>query len=145
MNPLLLLKGDTLGKTIYNTLAALAILAVLTAVGFGVITGKFWKWKAGRAEDRAENAEAVAETATTNAQNANGSAENASMTRGRMDGGTFEIRLTTDQAATRAENYDDSNDVRDASGLPVDLVRELESAEDRAGAAADRLQRKGSR
>lgn len=144
MNPLLLLRGDTLGKTIYNTLAAVALLGVLSWVGWGIVSGKYWKWKADRLEDRAELAEENAKTAQGNAHSADVGAANASQTRATMDGGTFEIRLTTDAAAGRAESYDAIND-DSSDSLPADLVRELDAAKDRAGAAANRLQRKGRR
>lgn len=136
-----LLKGETLGKTIYNVVAAVLALLFVAALAYVLISGRFWKWKAERAETRADNAEAVAETATKNADNANGAAENASLTRGRMTGQTLDIRVTTEQAATRAENYGDPDTIDAASGLPADLVRELDDAEDRTRAAEDRLRR----
>lgn len=145
ISPLVLLKGKTLGQTIYNYIAAGVLVFVLLLVAWGIISGKFWKWKAQRAEDRADVAEANAEVAQGNAISANAGAENATVTRGNMDAGSLNIRFITDQAATRAENHDDSNPVRDDGALPDDLVRELDEADDRARAAANRLQRKGSR
>ena len=143
--PLALLKGKTLGQTIYNYIAAGVLLFVVALIAWGLISGKFWKWKAERAEDRADVAEANAAVAQGNAISANAGAENATITRGNMDAGSLNIRFITDQAATRAENHDDSNPVGDDGALPADLVRELDEADDRARAAANRLQRKNAR
>lgn len=140
MNPLMFLRGETLGKTIYNYVAAVVLLIVIIWVGWGLATGKYWKWKADRLETRAENAEAVAATATVNAENANGSAANATATRAGMDGQTIEIRVRTEDAARRIETHVPT-DVDADGAVPADILRELESAHDRAGAAADRLQR----
>lgn len=142
MNPLLLLKGETLGKTIYNSLVFAAVLFLVVYVGFGMVSGKFWHWRADKANERADRAEAVAEVAQHNADNANGSAENAAITRSNMDQGKLTITVKTEQAA---EKYDGATTVVDDDGsLDVDLVRDIQAARNRAGAAADRLQRTGT-
>jgi hypothetical protein len=138
-----LLKGPTLGQTVYNVLAAAALLGVLSWVGIGVASGKFWKWRAHSLEDRAIGAENRAATAETNAANANGSAANATQTRAAIDAGTLSIRVTTEQAAGRVEYG--AYDIGDDGSLPPDLVRDVDAAHDRARAAANRLQRKGPR
>lgn len=139
MNPLVFLKGDTLGKTIYNALVLVAILGLVGYVGFGIVSGKFWHWRTNVANERADRAEAVAEMQTRNAVNASGAAENASLTRGNMDRDRIEITLKTEQAAVRAENA--TTTASDDGGLPPDLLRELEAARNDARSAADRLQR----
>jgi hypothetical protein len=138
------LRGETLGKTIYNIVALVALAGLLLFFGWGVLTGKYWQWKADRMETRAENAEAIAGVATANANNANGAASNASTTRGNMDGQTVEVRIHTDDAARRAESYVPNDLDSVDGGVPADIVRELENAHDRARSAADRLQRKGA-
>jgi len=143
MNPLVFLKGDTLGKTIYNGLVFVAILGLAGYIGVGIVSGKFWHWRADRADARADRAEAVAEVQTRNAANAEGAAENASFTRDNMDRDRIEITLKTEQAATRAENA--TTTVGNDGGLDPDLLRELEAARNSAGSAANRLQRARSR
>lgn len=141
MNPLTLLKGDTLGKTIYNVLAAIALASIVGWFGWGVVTGKYWKWQAQRQEDRADRAEQQAATAQGNANSANYGALNASQTRANMSTAAIDIRLLTEQAAGRAETYD-PNDFDSNGAMPTNVVRELDAAEDRAGTAADRLRGK---
>jgi hypothetical protein len=142
MNPLVFLKGETLGKTIYNGLVFVAIIGLAGYIGLGIVSGKFWHWRADKANERADRAEAVAETASRNAANADGSAQNATFTRDNMDRDRIEITLKTEQAATRVENA--TTTVGDDGGLDPDLMRELEAARDNAGSAARRLQRAGS-
>lgn len=143
MNPLMLLKGDTLGKTIYNAFILIAVVGMLAFVGAAVVTGKFWHWRANVANERADRAEATAQVATRNAENANAGAANATATRQALDTQRVQISVTTEQSAQRVENgkalVDDSGD------LDADLVRELDAARTRAGTAANRLQRAGSR
>lgn len=144
MNPLLLLKGDTLGKTIYNTVAFVALLVGLSYLGFGLVTGKYYKWQAGRQEDRADRAESNLKVATKNADDANTGAAIGNETRGKMDKSTVDIRVFTDKGAGRVENYE-SDTANDDGTLPDDIVRELNAAHARARAAADQLQREGTR
>lgn len=139
MNPLIFLKGETLGKTIYNVLVFLAALGLVGYLAFSMIAGKFWHWRADKANDRADHAEAVAAVQTRNATNADGSAANATITRDNMDRGKLEITVRTEQAA---EKYDNATTiVSDSGDLDPDLVRDVEAARDRARSAADRLQR----
>lgn len=138
------LAGASVGATVYNYLAAGALLGLLVFGSYVVLTGKYWKWQAGRANDRADVAEENAATAQGNADRANGSAENATFTRQRMDDGKLDITVTTTQAAERAEKYDPTIDPDYDGGVSPDLVRELEAAQDRARAAKNRLQRKGA-
>lgn len=138
------LVGATLGQTIYNYLAAIALIGLLLFGSYVLITGKFWHWRADVANKRADNAEAAAEISQGNADRANGAAENATFTREQMDAGKLDIHVTTTAAAERAEKYDPTNDPDFDGGVSDDLVRELEAAKARAGAASNRLQRKGS-
>lgn len=146
INPLPLLRGETLGKTIYNVAAACALVVILGLVVYNVVAGKVWKWRYERADARAETAEARAETAETNARNADGALDNAATSRAIMDRDTEANRSATETAARRAETYGNaSTATRDDGRLPVDLVRELDDAEARADAAARRLRGEGSR
>ena len=140
-NPLLMLKGDTLGKTVYNVLAAAAVTVIAVWFAFVLISGQLWRWYAGRQSDRADRAESAAQIATHNAASANAGAANAGQTRATMDAQRVNVHVTTEQAATRAESYDPTRYDLDDGAVPDELVRELEAARRRAGAAADRLRR----
>lgn len=138
------LVGTSLGATVYNYVAAAALLGLLMFGAYILLTGKYWKWQANRANDRADVAEENAATAQGNADRANGAAGNATLTRQNMDRGKLDITVTTNAAAARAEKYDPTNDPDYDGGVSPELVRELEAAQNRARAASDRLQRKGA-
>lgn len=132
----LLLRGDTLGRTVYNVLAALAVLAVLAFLAFS----GFQSWRIGNLKDRAESAEANAAAQTKAADDNAGAALNATATRAAVDNAILQIRVTTEQAAARAA-ANESNAPGDDGSPSADLLRELEEARTRATSAADRLQR----
>jgi hypothetical protein len=138
MNPLSLLRGDTLGKTLYNYAVAILVVVAIAWGGWTVAKGKFWHWRADTQSARADRAEANAATAQTNATNATGAAVNATQTRAAMDTGTNTARTNTAEAVKRINAHVPTPVA--ASGVPdPDLVRELRAAHDRARSAADRL------
>lgn len=137
------IKGETLGKTIYNVAVLVAIVCIVGYVGFVAISGRVWEWRAHRAENRADSAEATAKVAVKAATDSDGAAGNATLTRSRVDVVVSDIRSRSEEAAGRAVNYE--GDVPTDGTLPDDLVRELDEATDRASGAANRLQRKGAR
>lgn len=139
---LLFLKGDTLGKTVYNVLKLLAALGVVAWLVFALVTGRIYEWRLNRATDRAETAEATAQVATKAAADSDAAAVNATDTRGRVDRVVVEVQNQTQQAVERARNYEGS--IPADGSLPADLVRELEEARTRATTAANRLQRTGT-
>lgn len=142
MNPLSLLRGDTLGKTVYNCIVAGLVVVLLSWAGWTAAKGKFWHWRADRQEVRADRAEAKAEVAAVNAINADGAAANATQTRAALDTATATARTNTAAAVKRINDHAPSP--VSATGLPDPVVvRELDSAHDRARSAADRLQRTG--
>jgi len=143
LNPLLLLRGKTLGGTIYRSLIAVAVLGLLAYVGFVIVTGRWANWKLRRTEAVLEVTQQRAAVAEINATNADGAAANASVTRADMDLSTSTIRETAAAAAERIENDVDELPLPEgadpAPGLDPSVVRELETADRKARAAADRL------
>lgn len=136
------INGPKLGDLFVRGVIVVLVLLVLAQIAFGWFTGMradYWK---GQAED----ARGAAATAQTNATSANAGAANATQTRTNIDAGTFTVRVATEQSAQRIETYAD-RPIAPADLDPVDpdVLRELEGAEGRARAAADRLQRKGAR
>lgn len=129
----------TLGQTIY-----LGIVGALLLIAVGFFAwGQFSSWRAGNWKDRAKDAQAAAGAAQANADSANAGAANATLTRQNMDAGTVTVRVETEAAARRIEGYANRPaPVADLAPVDPDVVRELEAAEDRARAAADRLRRK---
>jgi Tfp pilus assembly protein PilE len=141
---LALVPGDTLGKKLYNVAIALVVVGIVGWLAYQSLRGDFWKWRATRNDKRADVAEANVRVATRNAQQANGAATNATETRAAMDAATTSTRTNTAEAVRRITNAP-AAPVSVSGALSVDLVRELDAARDRAGTAADRLQRTRAR
>lgn len=132
----------SLGQTIYMAVVGGLLLIAVALFAWG----QFSAWRAGSWKDRAKDAEAAAGTAQANADSANAGAANASLTRQNMDASTVTVRVETEAAAQRIEGYANRPaPVADLSPVDPDVVRELDAAEARARAAADRLRRKGAR
>lgn len=131
-----------LGDMFVRGVIVVLVLVVLAQIAFGWITGMradYWKGEA-------ETARGAATTAQANANSANAGAMNATQTRTNIDAGTFTVRVATEQSAQRIESYVDRPIApADLDPIDPDVMRELEGAEDRARAAANRLQRKGAR
>ena len=144
MNPLMLLKGDTLGKTIYNTLAFIAAVIVVLFLGFRIVTGNWYEWKYERAAKRADTAESNLKVSQENTRQATAATAIGAETTARMASGTLDIRLHTEQSAGSVENYE-SDMANDDGSLPPDIMRALTAAHDKAGAAANRLRREDAR
>lgn len=144
MNPFLFLKGETLGKTIYNVVVAVLIVAVLAWFGWTATKAKFWEWRADHNATRAEHAEANVVVAQRNATNATGAAQNATQTRAAMDTATATTRANTAAAVKRINDHA-STPVADSGEPDASIMRELTAAHDRARTAADRLRGAGAR
>lgn len=149
VNPLLLLRGPTLGATVYRCLIAAAVLALVAYIGVISFTGRWANWKLRRTEAVLEVTQQRAAVAEINATNADGAAQNATVTRAEMDTSSSTIRDTAAQAAARIEN-----DVEDlplpvgadaSSDLDPRVLREIDAASSHARSAAARLQRAGGR
>lgn len=136
---LLLLKGKTLGQTLYNVVVLVAAIGFIALLGLLLVFGNGWKSQKAKADAARAGERAQAAAADANA----GAALNSTATRAAMDSAIIEVRVTSDQAARKIE--DAKYSVGADGALPDDLVRELEAASGRAAAAGDRLQRKGAR
>lgn len=134
-----LLKGPTLGRTLYNVLVLLAALAFVSLLVLALIFGKGWSLQRQKTADAQAGERVQARAAEANA----GAASNAAQTRAAVDSAIIGVRTTTQEAATRIE--DAKFTVGPDGALPDDLVRELDAATRRASAAGDRLQRTGGR
>lgn len=134
-----LLKGDTLGRTLYNVLALLAVLAFVGLLGMALVFGKGWSVQRVKTAEARAGERVQAQAAENNAA----AAANASATRAAVDSAIIQVRVTTDQTAARIE--DAKHSVGPDGALPDDILRELDAATRRATAAGDRLQRTGAR
>lgn len=132
-----------LAKSAVGVLVALLVAWALGTLAWANVKSVWFQNKAERAEVRAERAEATAVTAQGNANSANAGAVNATTTRQAMDAAVTDARVATQASATRIENYAHRDapiaDIRDP--VDPDILRELDEADRRARAAADRLQR----
>jgi hypothetical protein len=137
------LTGRTLGDTVFRWIVAGLVLALLGSLVYGFTVGKFWAFRAHRAEAKAVQAADRAQVEAGNAQGARASADNAAQTRDRMDRIVFEVRDNTGQRAERIESHAKP----DAAGsVPdPDVLRDIQDAEADYRAAAARLQRQKSR
>lgn len=124
-------------RTALLVLAGIAGVALVLAV---LILGGYVWWLSHQAS-KVPDLRAAAATAQANASSANAGAANASTTRAAIDAGTVTVRLQTEDSARRIENHEQDPDGNADAEPDADIVRELEDAEDRARAAANRLQR----
>ena len=137
------LTGRTLGDTVFRWIVALLILTLLGSLVYGFTVGKFWAFRAHRAEDKAERASNRAQVEAGNAQGARASADNAAQTRARMDHIVFEVRDNTGQRAERIESH--AKPTAADSAPDPDVLRDIQDAEADYRAAAARLQRQKPR
>lgn len=138
------LRGPTLGDTVVRVVVALLVVTALVLIVGSLAFGKLGWWRAEVWQQRAETADQAARTAQANAESANAGAANATQTRSQMDAGTVTVRVETEAAAQRIEEHaNHPSPVVDLEPVDAGVLRELEAAETRARAAADRLQRKG--
>jgi hypothetical protein len=134
------LKGPTLGDTVVRVIFVALLLALVVQVA-GARLG--W-WRAGVWKERAQESAADARQAQANADSANAGAENATTTRQAVDVIVHTVPAAAEASAQRIENHAPAAQPV-AGPVDDDVLLELESAEAGARAAADRLQRKGSR
>jgi hypothetical protein len=116
-------------------------LLIVGGLAFGLISGKFWTWRAHVWKDRAVAAAADAKVERKNADDANAGARNATVTRERIDLVISDTREAMEASATKIEDkaapYDESDEPVDA-----DVLAEIEAAEKRAAAAGKRIRGK---
>ena len=122
----------------------IVLLVLLVITGVGIMGQQFWL--------RRQAAQVPAlkqdvKTAVENTKSADQGAANATETRAKSDAQVVVIReqvqTVKERIETNAKRHVD--DVGSLDPLDRDSLQELSSAENRARAAADRLQRKGSR
>lgn len=117
---------------------ALAIFLLLL-IGWGLLSGRFWAWRAEFWKERAVEAADRAAVAERQAESTEQGAANATYTRQQMDAGTVTVRIEAEESAQRIEAHVPSN-VDRAAEPDADVLRELEAADRAYRAAADRLQ-----
>jgi hypothetical protein len=138
-----LLTGRTLGDTAFRWIVATLVLILVGSLAYGLVSGKFWAWRAHRAEDKAQQAADRAQTEAGNAQGARDASRNDAETRGRIDRIVVDVRDNTGQRAERIEAHAKPDA---ASGEPdPDVLRDIADGEAEYRAAAARLQRARSR
>lgn len=125
--------------TVRIVLAAVLVAALLALMGWGLLSGKWYAWRAEVWKDRAVAAAKVAETAQREAKSSDQGAANATHTRQAMDEITITVRTEAEQSAHRIETHVPSSPAADR--VDADILRELEAGDDTYRAAADRLQR----
>lgn len=128
----------TLGQMVYTGIVLVLLVLAAAMMGWAA----FESWRARSATARADKATSAANTAQANATSANAGAANATTTRAAIDAGTVTVRVQTEQSAGRIETHANRPvAANDRAPVDADVLRELEDAEGRARAAADRLQR----
>lgn len=129
----------TLGQTAYRLVLGCFFAGVVLWVVFVFASGRYSRWKAERAEDRARVAEYNAKVAASNSASANAGAANATMTRGRTDELVIDVRGLSEVGARRIEATVPKTPADDT--LDSDVLAELDAAEKRVTTQARRLRR----
>lgn len=140
-----LLRGKTLGETVYRLVLAGLLLVAIGWTAWAFVSGRWWAWRADVWKERAQAAADAARQERANARSADAGAANATATRQGMDTATGAVRAETEAAAERIERHAHPDNPAAVDDAGAELVRELDDAEARARAAADRLQRTRSR
>lgn len=136
-----LLKGANLGETFARCIFAVLILIVV----WQAISGGIGWWRSDVWKERAHTSNAAAEQAQAEAASANVGAQNATATRQGIDLIVTTVPAKAEASAQRIEKYAPAVPAPVAGPADPDVMRELEEAEASARAAANRLQRKGTR
>lgn len=127
------------GRAIYQSLLALVALVVVVVIAWGLISGRFWAWRADVWKDKATQAAGEAVSQKANATSARAAASNAIETRERIARVVVEVRDRSDARAERIESHADT--AADVGELDPAVLRELADAEAEYRAASARLRR----
>lgn len=132
--------GATLGEQVFRAV----VLVLVIVLVYQWAAGSIGWWRADVWKDRAGENKAAAEQAQANAVSANAGAANATETRQKVDVVISTVPAKAEASAQRIEARETPS-AADAGPVDPYILRELEDAEAEARAAADRLQRKGTR
>ncbi|MFC3816554.1 hypothetical protein ACFOPO_16470 [Lysobacter sp. GCM10012299] len=115
---------------------------IVLVLGWSLITGHFWEWRADVWKGRAQGATQTAHQAKANADSANAGAANATQTRQQLDAAVDKTRAETKRSAERIKPaYTPAK----AGPVPLDVLRELKAGDRAYRAAVMRLQAQGRR